>query len=235
MKEFRLGDDIRLCLPDGLATPAILQKLADATYEADEARAALRCAQPGFRVLELGAGLGYVTAICARGAGPENVVSVEANPDLLPVIEANLARNGLHGVSLLHGAVTGAADEGAMGKFAVSEAFTASHLGGKGRMVDVPLVAMHDLIRAHRPHVVLMDVEGAEAELFYRPWKCPLRYCVIELHPKKYPARVVRRIFDFMSRMDMAYDPVTSRGKIVGFRKIWGAAEPPVEDASGQG
>jgi hypothetical protein len=27
--------------------------------------------------------------------------------------------------------------------------------------------------------------------------------------------------------MDMTYDPVTSRGKIIGFRKVWGASDPP--------
>jgi hypothetical protein len=66
-----------------------------------------------------------------------------------------------------------------------------------------------------------MDVEGAEAEYFDRPWKCPLRFCVMEIHPKQYGAEVIKKIIDHMSAMDMTYDPVTSRGKILGFRKIW--------------
>jgi FkbM family methyltransferase len=226
MHEFRLNG-VDLAVPSGLATPAILGKLADGTYEEDEARSADRCVRDGFRVLELGAGIGYVTALCAQRTGPGNVLSVEANPDLLPVIEANLARNGLSGVSVMHGAVTGPVDEGATAEFAVSDGFTGSSLTGKGRGVTVPLVSVHDLIRAHKPHVVLMDVEGAEAEMFGRPWKCPLRFCVMELHPRKYQPRVVKRIVDFMSRMDMTYDPVTSRGKVLGFRKVWGAADEP--------
>jgi FkbM family methyltransferase len=226
MHEFRLnGVDLRL--PEGLATPAIRQKLSDGSYEADEARSADRCVRPGFRVLELGAGVGYVTTLCAQRAGPENVLSVEANPDLLPVIEANLARNGMQGVSVMHGAVTGPVEEGATADFALSQGYTGSSLRGKGRSVTVPLISVHELIRAHRPHVVLMDVEGAEADMFNRLWKCPLRFCVIELHPKKYHARVIKKIVDFMSRMEMTYDPVTSRGKILGFRKVWGAVEPP--------
>jgi hypothetical protein len=63
--------------------------LRDGTYEADEANAAERCVREGFRVLELGAGIGYVTAICARRTAPENVLAVEANPALIPVIESN--------------------------------------------------------------------------------------------------------------------------------------------------
>ena len=70
MHEFTLNG-ISLGLPAGLATPEILGKLADGTYEADEARSAERCVREGMRVLELGAGIGYVTALCARRAGPE--------------------------------------------------------------------------------------------------------------------------------------------------------------------
>lgn len=226
MHEFTLNG-ISLGLPAGLATPEILGKLADGTYEADEARSAERCVREGMRVLELGAGIGYVTALCARRAGPENVLSVEANPALLPVIEDNLARNGLSGVTLIHGAVTGPVAPDAMADFAVSTGYTGSSLDGKGQAVKVPLVSVHDLIWAHKPHVVLMDVEGAEAEMFNRPWKCPLRFCVMELHPRKYHPRTIKKIVDFMSAMDLTYDPVTSRGKILGFRKVWGAGEDP--------
>ena len=231
MHEFRLNG-ISLNLPEGLATPEILGKLADGTYEADEARSADRCVRKGFRVLELGAGIGYVTSICARRAGPENVLSVEANPDLIPVIEGNLARNGLSGVTLMHGAATGPVEEGATADFAVSTGYTGSSLDGKGRAVRVPLISIHELIRSHKPHVVLMDVEGAEADMFNRLWKCPLRFCVMELHPRKYHARTIKKIVDFMSAMDLTYDPVTSRGKILGFRKGWGAGDAPeaVED-----
>jgi FkbM family methyltransferase len=225
--DFRLTG-VSLSVPEGLATPSILEKLADGSYEADEARSADRCVRKGFRVLELGAGIGYVTAMCAQRTSPSNVMSVEANPDLLPVIEANLALNGLSGVTLLHGAVTGPVEEGTTAPFAISQGFTGSSLDGKsGRAVEVPLISVHELIRAHKPHVVLMDVEGAEADMFNRLWKCPLRFCVMELHPKKYNARTIKKIVDFMSAMDMTYDPVTSRGKILGFRKVWGAADEP--------
>lgn len=224
--EFRLKG-INLGLPDVLATPEIVQKLTEGTYEEDEANAALRCVRPGFRVLELGAGIGYVTALCAQRTAPEQVVSVEANPALLQVVEANLARNGMAGVNLVHAAVTGAVAEGATGLFALSAGYTGSSLDGKGRPIRVPLVSVHALIRQHKPHVVLMDVEGAEADMFDRIWNCPLRFCVMELHPKKYQPRVIKKIVDVMSQMDMTYDPITSRGKILGFRKVWGATDPP--------
>jgi protein-L-isoaspartate O-methyltransferase len=71
-----------------------MERLRDGSYEADEANAAERCVKEGFRVLELGAGIGYVTAICARRTAPENVLAVEANPALIPVIRATLRATG---------------------------------------------------------------------------------------------------------------------------------------------
>ncbi|MEM7723734.1 MAG: FkbM family methyltransferase [Pseudomonadota bacterium] len=225
MPEFRING-LTLALPDALATPDISAKLNDGSYEADEARAADRCVRPGFRVLDLGSGLGYIAALCAQKAGAENVLTVEANPDLLPVIESNLAANGQADVSVLHGAVTDTAEEGATASFAIKDTFTGSSLTGTGtRRVDVPLIPITDLIRAHRPHVILMDIEGAEANLFKRRWTCPLRYFVLELHPKRYGPEVIKKIVDFMSAMDMTYDPVVSRGKVLGFRKVWGGAD----------
>ena len=220
---FRLRG-VTLGLPEGLANDAIIGKLEEGSYEGDEARAVDRCVRPGFRVLELGAGLGYVGALAGKKTEPGNVLSVEANPDLLPVIRANHARNGLEDISLMHGAVVGHAEDGATANFHIATGFTGSRLGARGgRQVEVPLIGFHELIRAHRPHVVLMDVEGAEAHFFDRPWKCPLRFCVMEIHPKQYDAAVIKKIIDRMSAMDMTYDPVTSRGKILGFRKVWSA------------
>ena len=213
---------VTLVLPASLAVEEILNKLRNGTYEEDEARAVERCVQPGSRVLELGTGIGYVSTLAARAAGAENVLSVEANPDLIPVIEANLARNGQGGVTLLHGAVSGEVTEGSTAEFHMADFFTASSLSRKGgRQVTVPLIPIQDLIVAHRPHVILMDVEGAEEHLFDRPWKCPLRYFVLELHPKKYGPEVIKKIVDFMSAKGLTYDPVVSSRKILGFRKVW--------------
>ncbi len=217
-------NDVHLTLPDALATPGILQKLRDGHYEADEAKAVSRCVQPGFRVLDIGAGMGYVSVLAAQRTGPENVLAVEANPDLLPVIEANLVANDAGGASVLHGAVSGPAEDGATAPLHLAAGFTASSMRGTGTgpTVEVPLIPIRDLLEAQRPHVVFMDIEGGEADLFGHPWKCPLRYFVVELHPKKYHARVIQKIVDFMSAMDMTYDPVVSRGKVLGFKKIWG-------------
>ena len=215
---------VKLDIPDVVQTPGLMGRLAAGTYEEDEAHAARKRIKPGFRVLELGAGLGYVSNVCAEMAGAENVISVEANPAMLPVIRINLDLNGHEKARLIHGAVTGG-DGGGDIAFQANAAFLGGSLARDGvaaeELVDVPKVGIRSLIAKHRPNVVLMDVEGAEQDLFDEPWNPQLRFLILELHPPRYHACVIKRIVDCMSETGLTYDPLTSRGRILGFRKVW--------------
>lgn len=222
MPRFTLHD-VTLDLPEGLATAALTARLAGGSYEADEVAAAMARVGPGMRVLDLGAGLGLVSTIAARQAGAENLLSVEANPVLLPVLRDTLDRNGQGAVRVLHGAVTGGAGGGHT-RFHMPRAFLGGSLArdgtDKGEIVEVSALGIETLIYDHRPEVVLMDVEGAEEYLFDQPWNPELRYLVLELHPPRYSDRVIKRIVDCMSDSRLTYDPVTSRGRILGFRRV---------------
>ena len=94
-------------LPDWLVGTAIEDKIRAGDYESKESDAALKRLRKGWTVLELGAGLGFVSSVCASVVGAENVISVEANPRMLDPVRANLERNGFGDVTLLHGAVVG--------------------------------------------------------------------------------------------------------------------------------
>jgi len=219
---------VTLKIPKAVQTPGLMRRLERGTYEEDEAHAAKKRIKQGFRVLELGAGLGLVSNICAARAGAENVLSVEANPAMVPVIRANLDGNGHEKARLIHGAVTGG-DGGGDIAFQANAAFLGGALARDGakpaELVDVPKIGIRSLIARHSPQVVLMDVEGAEAELFDAPWNPQLRFLILELHPPRYPAAVIKRIVDCMSETGLTYDPLTSRGRVLGFRKVWPGRE----------
>lgn len=224
MPEFELRG-VRLALPDALATPKIVRKLESGQYEGVEARAATMRLRPGNRVLELGGGMGYLGCLCAGIAGAENLVTVEANPRMLPVIRANLDRNGHGAARVIHGAVTGDGAEGETLTFRLGRAFWGSSIAGDGKagdLVEVPLLRIGALLREHRPHVVIMDIEGAEQHLFDAPWPGHVRFVMMELHPGRYPDTVIRRIFDTMSASGLTYDPGASSGGVVGFRRVRG-------------
>lgn len=225
MAEFEI-EGLRLEVPDSHLNDRIRAKLASGGYEGHEARAALMRLRAGQRVLELGSGIGYIACLCARVAGAENVTTVEANPDLLPVIAGNLARNGLDAVTVLHGAV-GGMDGGAVPlAFDAARSFWAGHIADEAsaaeRVVEVPHLGLRDLMARVRPGLVIMDIEGAEAHLFDAPWPAHVRSVMMELHPGRYPDTVIQRIVDCMSASGLTYDPGPSRGRILCFRRVRG-------------
>src|SRR3954464_14359033 len=62
-------------------------------YEGSERRAALRFLRPGLPVIELGASLGFLTALIARRIAPVAQVAVEANPALTSLLRRTLELN----------------------------------------------------------------------------------------------------------------------------------------------
>jgi len=222
MPQFTL-DDITIYLPKTLARPALVERLQSGVFERPEAAAARAREKPGLRVLDLGGGVGFVSTILARGAGAENLVSVEANPALIPVLQANLDRNGQGAARVLHGAIA-AGVGGGTSRFRVQRGILGSSLAQPGvpeeEVTEVPSLGIQTLLYDHRPEFVMMDVEGAEEHLFDQPWNPELRFLVLELHPPRYGDRVIKRIVDCMSDTGLTYDPITSTGRILGFRRV---------------
>lgn len=217
-------EEIQIELPDWLQGTAIERKIAAGEYEGHEANAARKRIKLGMRVLEVGAGLGYVSSVCAQMAGAENVVSVEANPQMLTPLQSNLARNGYADVRVMHGAIVGNGHHEDNVNFRAGGLFWggATLPNGVSRedMVSVPALRIRPLLMAIRPRFVMLDVEGGEADLFKKPWPPFVKFVVLELHPKKYATSVIKEIVDCMSETGLTYDPVTSRGRTLGFMRV---------------
>ncbi|MFY0596336.1 MAG: FkbM family methyltransferase [Cognatishimia sp.] len=217
-------NDIELELPDWLEDTPIARKIAKGEYEGAESHAARMRIKPGMPVLEIGAGLGYVSSICGKIAGPENVVSVEANPRMLDPLMANLRRNSCDGLRVMHGAVVGNGHHDDEVNFRAGNLFWGGATLPKGAsredMISVPALRIRPLLRAIRPRFVMLDVEGAEADLFKKPWPPFVKFVVMELHPKKYDKAVIKEIVDCMSASGLTYDPLTSHARTLGFMRV---------------
>lgn len=216
--------DIQIEVPDWLQGTAIERKIASGEYEGHEAHAARMRIKPGMQVLEIGAGLGYVSSVCAHMAGDKNVVSLEANPKMISAARANLVRNGYENVLLEHGAIVGDGHPNETVNFRAGGLFwggaTLSVGEKRDDMISVPAYRVRPLLMEIRPRFVMLDVEGGEADLFKKPWPPFVRFVVLELHPKKYEKTVIKEIVDCMSETGLTYDPVTSRGRTLGFMRI---------------
>lgn len=224
MERFTING-VKLVCPEAQLTEKIRGKLASGEYESSEARAVQMRVKPGARVLELGAGLGYIGALAAQITGAENVTSVEANPDMIEAIAANFALNGAGGIDLRHGAVVGQDYEGDTLGFARARQFWASRIAGAGDtgagVVDVPAVRIDVLLEEVKPNFVIMDIEGAEQYLFAAKWPRSVKHVVMELHPKQYESgKVIKHMVDMLSRSGLTYDPVASRGTLLALRRV---------------
>ncbi|KPU84081.1 hypothetical protein JI58_06000 [Marinosulfonomonas sp. PRT-SC04] len=167
----------------------------------------------------------------ASRIGGDNLLSVEASPKMVPVVEKNLTDNLIEGVTVVNAAVVpdDFADDHV--SFHLTAAFWASSLNAtmakkwkSTKTVDVPAIKIGELMQEHKPTVVIMDIEGGEQGLFDAVWPAHVRLLVIELHPKLYPDQVIQQIFDQMSASGLTYCTTGSSGSVVVFKRVGGTA-----------
>ncbi len=224
MQDFTLKG-IRLSIPDRCLSPTLIEALQSGRYEHTEAAALERHLKPEDCVLDLGAGAGYLSCLAARIVGADRVTAVEANPDMITAIRANLDANGAAGAYLVEGAIVPDDYHDETVRFRRNAAFWAAALaeeGAKpgGRLSEVAALRLTPLLAEFRPSVVMMDIEGAEAKLSSQRWPEHVRLLVMEIHTGRYGARALQRIFDGLSASGLTYMPWGSRGETVVFQRV---------------
>ncbi|WP_300513325.1 FkbM family methyltransferase [Aliiroseovarius sp.] len=217
-------DGIKLRVPGHCLTPPLTRALESGHYEWNEKAALKQHLEPGDRVLELGAGAGYLSILSAQRIGAENVTSIEANSAMLEVLRKNLDSNGARDVTLHHGAVVPDSHDGSVVRFHMREAFWASSVAGEGatpeQVVEVPALRLSGLLAEVQPTVVVMDVEGAEPELCEGDWPDCVRLLIMEIHTRLYSPARVKAMFDALSRSGFTYMPWGTRGEVVTLQRV---------------
>ena len=216
-------DGIKLRVPGHCLTAPLIKDLESGHYEWNEKAALKRHLERGDRVLELGAGAGYLSILSAQAVGGENVVAVEASPAMLEVLRKNLDSNGAREVTLHHGAVVPDGHDEDVVRFRVRDAFWASALAGDAtgdNVVEVPALRLSDLLDKVQPTVVVMDVEGAELALCDRDWPPSVRLLIMEIHTKQYSPAQIKGMFDALSRAGFTYMPWGTRGEVVTLQRV---------------
>ncbi len=133
-------------------------------YEAQELRALAGALRPGDVVLELGSGIGLLSAWCAQRVGGDRVHTFEANPGLEGHLRRTYELNAVQ-PRLQIGML--AEREGEQ-DFYVHDAFWASSAQADARarrVVRVPTHALNEVIRRVDPSLLVMDIEGGEFPL----------------------------------------------------------------------
>lgn len=205
--------------------PGMIAAMTAGTYERHEVALALAQVPRGARILELGAGSGVAGAVVARNCQPRAMLSVEANPRLLPHIAGLYAENGLqHLISLRHGVVLSAPDAPAEVTFHLRGNFLGSSLAapdhGMVQPVQVPVIR-HAALKAEFPHdVLLMDIEGAELDLLRHADLSGVTLLIAEFHRAIFGREGMRECRRLLAAQGFTQDADASAGGV----HVWRAA-----------
>lgn len=196
MRSFTLRG-LTLSLPEAALKGNLERALSSGRYEHHEADALLLHLRPGDRLLDLGAGLGFICALAARVLGEASVFGVEAGPETIRLARRNLVANRFRGVKLVRGAAV-AEGEGEV-EFGQRPAFWASALRGpegwpeNAEVIGVPSRPIGKLLARFAPTVISCDIEGGEIAVLAEPLP-GVRLVVVETHPHVYGPEGVERI-----------------------------------------
>ena len=193
-------------------------------YERHEMAIGMAAIRPGARVLELGAGSGVVGAVLARHCNPAAMLSVEANPDLIPHIAALYALNGLADrIILRHAVVLTAPDAPETVRFFVNGNFLGSGLApqklDRAQAVEVP-VLRYDALRAAFPHdTIMMDIEGGELDFLRHADLTGVDTFIAETHRGVYGREGMAEIRQLLQAAGFALDDALSQGGVHLYRR----------------
>ncbi len=174
----------------------------------------------GQRILEVGAGLGYVGSSLFKTGKVEKIVSYEANPKLLPLIRETHRLNGVN--SEVRNFLLGAEGEGT-GSIFVPDDFWSASGAASSRATEyaVPKASLQEAIHEVQPTFMLIDIEGGETVLFDGITEVPSVHSVlIELHQMAIGREGIASFFKKMMSMGFGYDQRYSNGKVVLFQKL---------------
>ncbi len=191
-------------------------------HELPEREVVGKTLEPHDVVLEIGAGVGMVTMQCCRQIGSDRVHTCEANPSLLPVLQRSCELNDFH-PELISGMV---GIEAGSEEFFVATQFVSSSRFARGKEVEnrekttVPVFSLPSLLARIRPTYLIMDAEGAEADLLDARVNlaCINKICV-EVHPKIIGDAAINQIVRTLAEQGLHLSWSQSRSVVLFFER----------------
>ena len=165
-------------------------------------------------VFEIGTGLGAVALVCSKKIGADRVHTYEANPALKPHIQRNFELNNLFPESqiCMLGEGVGEADF-----FASDDSFefsTAVKQIENTKVTKTPTKALNDELRRVDPTFLIVDIEGAEYELFrILDTFGRINKIAIEVHPLIIGEEKVTAVKDRLTTEGFVIDPEYTQGQ----------------------
>jgi FkbM family methyltransferase len=205
-----------------IITPAIRSAILTGRFEAEESAAVPGIVRAGDTVLEIGAGIGFMSTLLARRPEVRRVIAAEANPDLIDFMAQLHDENGVTGVERINAVLTN--EDGASATFFQRRDFwMGSLMPGPNpyvTTVEVPTLNLDRLLREAAVTLIVCDIEGAEAFLFEGADLSGVDRIFLELHDHVTGLKGVAALFRALGERGFAYDPRHSAKSVVLFQRV---------------
>jgi FkbM family methyltransferase len=178
--------------------------------------------RPGDRVLEIGAGIGFISTLLSRQRRVSRVIAVEANPFLIDYMTRLHALNRVRKVRRVNAVLTNEPKSSAT--FYLRRDFWMGSLAAEPNpytgTVEVPTRNLDTLLRDEAIDLIVCDVEGAETVLFENADLSGVDRIFLEMHDHVTGLSGVRGLFATLAGHGFVYDPRHSLGSVVLFQKL---------------
>ncbi|SFS13270.1 FkbM family methyltransferase [Yoonia litorea] len=179
----------------------MVKRIAKGIYERPERKLATKLTRESDRVLEMGAGLGFVGGFTAFHKKGVELLSFEANPELIPHVERLYQINGLSArASVENKLLIANPDRPDSMRFHIHGSYLGSSVYKVGRpnrpKIDIATIGWDDVKSRFRPDVLIMDIEGAELDFLTHADLSGVRAIIAEFHPDHYGKEGVKACID---------------------------------------
>ena len=202
-------------------TRELWDQIRSGEYESPEILAVSKLIQAGDTVLELGAGIGVVSAVAAQSKPGIRIEAYEANPNLIPAIEDLHKINGIGGITV-HNEILLPNPSQSSHKFNLHHHFTEGSINDTVPTVASVIVPVRDFNQVMsdlRPDVFICDIEGAEEQLFVDIDLSSLRVIVLEIHPHLISAKVITSIDAQCAKAGLFPNKLYSTAQVVAYER----------------
>lgn len=217
---------LKIAYDSDVISDRVIDTIERGAYERFEGRRSKKFVQPGDRIIELGAGLGFLSALIMKDTEIADYQAVEADPRLPAMMLKTHELNGVKGPLTIQSCVATCSqemiEEGEV-EFFVGKKFCASSLMGANNLkhtVRVPVVSLPAMIIENKSNVLLCDIEGSETDIFNGTPLGTIERILMEIHPHKIGQEGVRAMFQHLDALDYVYDADGSAGGVIAFRRL---------------
>lgn len=205
-----------------IITPAIQAAISESRFEFEESKYIPEIIRPGDRVLEIGAGIGFISTLLSQQTGVESVIAVEANPQLMDYIAEVHDLNNVKEVERINTVLTNGPEDRAT--FYLRDDFWMGSIFAEpnpyNSSVEVPTTQFSDLLRKEKISVIVCDIEGGETVLFRDADLSGVDKIYLEVHDHVTGLASVGRLFADLAAKGFIYDPRHSEGSVILFQRV---------------